>query len=303
VLVVGASGFLGRSVVRALVEDGFVVRGLVRDMAKGERVRENGGIPYLGDVLDRSSMRAAAVGCSAAIHLAANSAQEEEVARAVRVEGARHLVEVSLDVGISRLLIGSGYWVYRGQPGTITEKSPVDPRGESQINFDAEQVGLRAQTPGTLDVMALRPGMVYGDGSWFRGMATSIHRGEYSVVGDGGNRWSFVARPDVGRAFAAVLRQGIGGELYNVVDGAPGTLREFADFVAAQLGAARPPTLRLEAASTEIGADIAYHLAADRPTSNEKLCALDWKPQTPTYRDGVPPLLREMFRHASGRPH
>jgi nucleoside-diphosphate-sugar epimerase len=300
VLVVGASGFLGRAVVRALVDDGFVVRGLVRDMAKGERVRENGGIPYLGDILDATSLRAAAEGCAAAIHLAANPAREEE-GRTVRVEGARQLIDVCRDGGVARLLIGSGYWVYGGQGTLLTEEAPVDPRGESLVNYDTERTGVAAQRPGQLDVLVLRPGMVYGDGSWFRGMATAIHRGEYSVVGEGANRWSFVARADAGRAFATVLRSGAGGETYNVVDGQPALLREFADFVAAQLGVARPPSRSPESASAEWGADVAYHLAADRPTSNAKVVALGWRPSLASYREGIPPLLREMFRHATTR--
>jgi nucleoside-diphosphate-sugar epimerase len=301
VLVVGASGFLGRSVVRSLAEEGLEVRGLVRDLAKGERVRENGGIPFVGDVLDERSLRAAATGCAGAIHLAANPSRDEE-AMQVRVEGGRHLVEAARDAGISRLVIGSGYWVYPGQTEPITETSPVDPRGESLVNYETERLGLSAHAAGRLDVTVLRPGMVYGDGSWFRAVATSLRSGEYSVVGDGKNRWSFVSLGDAGRAFATVLRLGVGGEVYNVVDGSPAPLREFADFVAAQLGAAAPPSVSVEEAGAEMGAAVAQHLAADRPTSAEKLRALGWTPRYPTYRDGVPPLLREMFRHGSVRP-
>jgi nucleoside-diphosphate-sugar epimerase len=300
VLVVGASGFLGRAVVRALAEDGFEVRGLARDAAKGERIRENGGIPFLGDILDTPSLASAIAGCTAAVHLAANPSREED-AMQVRVEGARWLVEAARSAGVSRLLIGSGYWVYRGQPKPIDEDAAVDPRGESRVNYETERVGLAAQTAGKLDVSVLRPGMVYGDGSWFRGMATAIRSGEYSVVGDGKNRWSFVALPDAGRAFATVLRFGLGGEVYNVVDGSPVMLREFVDFVAGKLGARAPPTIEVDAAAGVFGPEVAHHLAADRPTSNEKLCRLGWQPRFPSFREGLPPLLRTMYPHSSGR--
>ncbi len=204
VLVVGAGGFLGRAVVRALAEAGHEVRGLVRDAAKGELVRESGGIPFVGDLLDRRALRTAAEGCAAAIHLAAHPSKEEDATR-VRVEGARELLGAAREGGIARVVIGSGYWVYPGMPTVITEESPVDPRGESRANYDAERVGLRANSPGSLDVLVVRPGMVYGPGSWFRQLAVSLRSGGYSVAGDGKNHWSFVSLPDTGTAFVQVL--------------------------------------------------------------------------------------------------
>ena len=286
--------------MRSLAEDGFEVRGLARDAAKGERVRENGGIPFLGDILDEHSLATAIVGCTAAVHLAANPSREED-AMQVRVEGARRLIQAARSAGVSRLLIGSGYWVYRGQAEPIAEDAPVDPRGESLVNYETERVGLTAHIAGELEVAVLRPGMVYGDGSWFRGMTTAIRSGEYSVVGEGKNRWSFVALPDAGRAFSTVLRSGLGGEVYNVVDGNPIMLREFVDFVARKLGAPAPRTIDVEAATEEYGVDIAQHLAADRPTSNEKLRRLGWVPRFSTAQEGLPPLLRTMYAHSSGR--
>lgn len=294
VLVVGASGFLGRSVVRAFSKGGSEVRGLVRDPAKVSRVRDEGGIPVTGDILDVTSLREAAKGCTGIVHLAANPPLGEDSAR-VRVEGTRNLVNVARQEGVGRIVIGSGYWVYRGGPEVIYEDSPVDPRGESQINYDAERAGLEANSPGGLDVLVVRPGMVYGDGSWFRGIAEAIRAGAYRVVGNGANRWSLVDRWDVGTAFRSVLESGSAGEVYNVVDGRPATLREFTDFVAAELGAPPPPSIELEAAKREIGEAVAHHLATDRPTSNEKLRKLGWTPRVPSFRDGLPALIREMF--------
>jgi nucleoside-diphosphate-sugar epimerase len=301
VLVVGASGFLGRSVVRAFSKAGYEVRGLVHDPLKAARVREDGGTPVLGDILDVQSLQGASAGCSGVIHLAANPPAGGDPSR-VRVEGTRNLVEAARREGVARLLIGSGYWVYLGQPEPIHEDSPVEPRGESQINFDAERTGLEANSPGGLQVLVVRPGMVYGNGSWFRDLAEAIQSGKYRVVGGGANRWSFIDRSDAGTAFQAVLESGTAGEVYNVVDGQPASLREFADFVAAELGVPPPRSLALEEAMKEMGEAVARHLAADRPTSDRKLRRLGWRAQISSYREGVPALLREMFRHDTRIP-
>ena len=294
VLVVGASGYLGRSAVRAFSKAGYEVRGLVRDPLKAGLVREDGGSPLVGDILDPRSVNEASAGCYGIVHLAANPPPPGDLTR-VRVEGARNLVEAARGRGVRRFVIGSGYWVYRGQPKVIHEDDAVEPLGESQINYDAERAALGANAPGRLEVMVARPGMVYGNGSWFRGQAESIHEGTYRVVGDGSNRWSFVDRWDAGEAFRVILESGMAGEVYNVVDGHPAPLREFAEYIAGELGVPAPPSLDLQQAKRELGEDVARHLAADRPTSNEKLRGLGWRPKVPSYRDGIPDVLREMF--------
>ncbi len=294
ILVVGAGGFLGRSVVRGFSAAGYEVRGLVRDPAKAARVREDGGTPLLGDVLDSRSIEDASSGCFGVVHLAANPPAERDAAR-VRVEGIRNIVEAAGRRGVRRVVVGSGYWVYRGQSQLIDENSPVDPRGESQINYDAERAGLAANSPGELDVLVVRPGMVYGNGAWFRGVADAIRSREYRLIGNGTNRWSFVDRWDAGTAFRTVLESGGAGEVYNVVDGHPATLREFTDFVATQLEVPPPASISLEAAIGDVGDAVAHHLAADRPASNGKLSRLGWKARVSSFREGIPVVLREMF--------
>jgi nucleoside-diphosphate-sugar epimerase len=294
VLVVGASGYLGRSVVRALSSSGYEVRGLIRDPAKADLVREDGGAPVVGDILDPRTLRSASANCLGMVHLAANPPAKSDLAR-VRVEGTRNLVEVARQEGVHRLVIGSGYWVYRGQSGLIDEDSPVEPRGESQINYNAERAGVVANSKGRLEVVVVRPGMVYGNGSWFRGLAESVRSGEYRVIGGGRNRWSFIDRWDAGTAFATILELGKPGEVYNLVDGHPAPLREFVDHVAAELAVPPPPPIAMEAAEREMGVAVAHHLASDRATSNAKLVGLGWRPRVASYQDGIHSLLREMF--------
>ncbi len=294
VLVVGAGGFLGRAVVRSFADAGWEVRGLVRDPAKGELVRARGGVPVIGDVLDPATLAGALRGCDIAIHLAAHPSRDEDEAR-VRVEGSRRLVASASEAGLRRLVLGSGYWVYASRPDPIEEDAAVEPRGESRVNFDAERAFLEAAPRDSIDRLVVRPGMVYGDGSWFRDQATAIRDGRYRVVGDGRNRWSFVDVADAADAFVRVVVSGVSGSTYNVADGHPAPLREFVDFVAGQLGVPPPDSLPLDQAEAEFGDDVARHLAADRPVSGQRLRTLGWTPRFATYRDGVPPVLREMF--------
>lgn len=297
VLVVGAGGFLGSAVVRALRESGYPVRGLVRSPGGADVVRAAGGRPVHGDILDRESLRGGMEGCRSVIHLAATypeRPEEAEAARRVRVEGTQNLVAVARQTGVRRLLVGSGYWVYADQPGTLSDDSALDPRGESKVNRDAELAGLAAHEPGTLEVLVVRPGMVYGDGSWFRAMVESIREGTYRVVDGGQNYWSLVERSDTAAAFRSVLESGRGGATYLVVDDAPIRLRELVNLLAGTLGARNPEPVDPKILRGEVGDDVVHHLSANRAGSNVNLRSLGWIPRYPDCRSGLPVVLRAM---------
>ena len=304
-LVAGAGGFLGREVVRAFASDGWQVRGLIRSAAYGDRVRSAGGEPVLGDVLDPTTLGAWSEGCDAIVHVAANPSGAErrpDLARAVRVQGTANLVAAARFSRVRRLVVGSGYWVYAGQPGLITEESPVDPQGESRINYDAERVGLAANVPSELEVVVVRPGMVYGDGAWFRPVMEGIGAGTYRVIDGGTNRWSFVSLPDTARGFLAATVRGAAGQVYNLVDGSPAPWAEFVGFLAERLGRHAPASESFASAVERYGPTVAAHLRANRATSASKLMALGWEPEHPDFRRGLEALLTLIEDREPGSP-
>src|SRR5688572_269710 len=64
VLIVGATGKLGGSIARRLLEQGHSVRALVRDPARAEALREQGAELVQGDMRDEASLHAACAGVS-----------------------------------------------------------------------------------------------------------------------------------------------------------------------------------------------------------------------------------------------
>jgi nucleoside-diphosphate-sugar epimerase len=299
VLVAGAAGFLGRSIVRAFAGGGHEVVGLVRASGQAATVRADGGEPAVGDLLAPRSLAAPLHGVDLAIHVAQPSEGSLARLREVRVQGAEHLVTAARAARVPRLLIGSGYWVYRDSAEPITEESPIAPLSLSQVNFDCEEVGRRAMRDGSLEVSVLRPGMVYGPGSWFREMVTGIRDGSYRFIEPGSNYLSPVHLADAGEAFRAVAERWKGGETYLVVDDAPAPTREFAEFVAGRLGT-RVRGMPFAQASAEWGEELARLNAASRRASNRKLRGLGWRPRFPEYRAGVPGVLSELGAELRG---
>ena len=299
VLVAGAGGYLGTSIVRAFVESGWSVLGMVRDPSRSPRVKAAGGVPVLGDVLDYSTVNSAAQGCEVIVHVAAaNSGGPggSERATRVRVEGCRNLVRAGRAQGTRRVVVGSGYWVYADHEGTITEDSALDPRGESLINANTETVARTESDRSGPEVVIVRPGMVYGNGSWCRATIDAIRAGTYSYVGDGSNAWSFVSVEDTGTGFARVAESGVPGQVYNLVDGHPAAWREFGGFVAGRFSCAQPEGVSPETASVELGPDVAHHLSARRACSSAKIRSIGWKPRYRDFREGLEVTIDQILR-------
>jgi nucleoside-diphosphate-sugar epimerase len=273
--------------------------GLVHTPAKTGRVEAAGATPVVGDVLNASALAKAAEGCEALIHLAhtrdtGTPAMGQSVAVKVRVDGAYNLVAVARAVKARRLIIGSGYWEFGHHEGTITEETPVIPIGTSVYNWQAERAGLEANRPGTLDVVIARPGMVYGDGGWFKSMVDAVRDGSYRVPGDGANHWSPVHVDDVGEAFRVLLEKGVAGEAYIVVDDDPLPLKDFAGAIAGALGVAAPAHDTLEEAMAAGSETRVKLMTANQRASNQKMKGLGWAPKWKSSREGVPPVVRGM---------
>ena len=72
VLVTGASGFIGAHVVCQLLDRGFSVRAMLRDVSLSEILPENENLEIVqGDLFDVESLRSAVSGCEDVIHCAA----------------------------------------------------------------------------------------------------------------------------------------------------------------------------------------------------------------------------------------
>lgn len=300
-LVAGADGFLGRAVVSALASHGHEVVALVHHdrgarPSLGPRVTT-----VVGDLLEPSTLGPALRGVDLAVHLAQAPASDLGHMRRVRVEGGRNLVAAVAAEGAKRVLVGSGYWVYRDSTEPIVEASPVAPMSLSSVNFEAEEVAREAGRKGGVSVGVVRPGMVYGDGSWFGEMVAELGRSTYRYLGDGTNFLSPIHLDDLGEAFRCLAERGDPTGLYLVVDDAPVDHRTFAEFVAERLGVPKPQGVPFEEAERDWGREIALLNAASRRASNARLRSTGWAPRYPSYREGVPEVLRRMAASRSRR--
>ena len=109
VFVTGATGVLGKAVVKRLIAEGHAVHALSRSEANREKLHSLGAQPMQADLFDRAELVQALEGCEAVLHLASRIAPMSKMAKRaswyendrIRREGTRTLVEAALAVGLT----------------------------------------------------------------------------------------------------------------------------------------------------------------------------------------------------------
>src|SRR5215469_5984675 len=136
VLLAGATGTIGRPLIRGLKQHGHSVFGLVRSAESARMVSEIGGEALTGDALDAASVRTAIafVRPDAVINeltsLPRHYTPAEMKAAAdrdsrVRREGNFNLLAGMRESGVRRYVLqSSGFW-YAPGPGLADESSPL----------------------------------------------------------------------------------------------------------------------------------------------------------------------------------
>ena len=302
VFVAGATGVLGRPLVRALVAAGHEVTGTSRTAARAATVDADGGKGVVCDALDRAAV-AAAVAAAApevVIHQLTALPQKylelrkgSELTNRLRREGTRYLVEAARAAGARRVIAESIAFLYApAGPRVVAEDAPIWQQAPKQLGEmlsalqELEQTVLGADG---LDGVVLRYGALYGPGSYFApdgDMTRQVRRRLMPVVGSGGGVLSFVHVDDAASATVCALDRGAPG-IYNIVDDEPVT---FADQLPeyARLAGAKPPRHVPAWLARVAGGKVAVSTTTEqRGASNAKAKReLGWTPRYPSWRDG-----------------
>src|SRR5688500_11733885 len=116
VLVTGGTGVVGKPAVDKLLERGHTVRLLSRNADRDARLWESGVEPFAGSVGDDESVRGAAAGCDAVLHIAGIVAENppEVTFDEVNVQGTRRLLAEAERAGVRRFVYLSSLGADRG---------------------------------------------------------------------------------------------------------------------------------------------------------------------------------------------
>ncbi len=235
-LLTGATGFVGASLARELIADGFEVRLLVGASSDRRNVEGLDAEIVTGDLRDEASLRDAVRGCAHVFHCAARYSLWEEdpsVIYEINVEGTRRLLKAAARAGVERC-------VYTSSVATIDtpgdgrdgdETMPLDPAkapGDyKKSKVLAERAALEVADETEMPVVVVNPSAPIGPFDvkptpTGKIIVDFINRKMPAFVETGLN---VVHVRDVARGHILALRRGRAGERY-ILGNRNMTLRE-----------------------------------------------------------------------------
>ncbi len=195
VFLTGGTGFVGRHVVRCLLERGHRVRALVRDLDSAAELRDQGVELAEGDITAETGLAEAAAGCDAVVHLVGiiRERPPSVTFEAVHTRGTLRVVEAARRAGVKKIVHMSALGAR--PDGTAYQRT----------KYEAEELVRRSG----LRFVILRPSIIVGEGSEFVDTLHHLVRRLplTPVIGDGRYRLQPVDVRDVATAFAEALKR------------------------------------------------------------------------------------------------
>ena len=297
VFVAGATGVVGRPLLRQLRDAGHQVSALTRSEKGAAALRELGASPVIADVFDEAATVAAVTAASpdAVIHQLTAIPPRIRLRRAnedlaptnrLRTEGTRILVAAAKAAGARRIVAQSISFVAAPEgPTPATEDEPSWARPAWAPMIDAVR-DLEAQVTAAGGI-ALRYGSFYGPGTVYAeggSLREDVMRRRVPIVGGGAGVFSFCHVDDAAGATLAALERGDPG-VYNVVDDDPAPVHDWLPAYAKALGAPPPRHVPRWVARIAAGAYAIYLMCQQRAASNAKAKRdLGWKPRHASWR-------------------
>jgi nucleoside-diphosphate-sugar epimerase len=304
VFVAGASGVIGRPLVRQLVAAGHEVTGMTRSKDRAVEIREAGAAAVVCDVFDAAPLEAAVreVAPEVVVHeLTALPARLDYKAKQdplaptnrVRTEGTRNLLTAAKAAGARRLIAESVAFFYRPQGEWVKDE-------EASLNLEAPGyfggaaaalADLERQVGGTegIEGVVLRYGWFYGPGTYFDRVGSQTEdalKRRLPIVGKGDGTFSFVQVEDAAAATVAAVERGAPGT-YNVVDDEPAPMLEWVPVFCEAVGAKKPMRVPVWLARLIAGSAAVASATQLRGASNAKVKReLGWQPSYPSWRQG-----------------
>jgi len=285
VFVAGATGAIGRPLIKSLALAGHKTFGMVRSQSSGASLSESGAEPVIGDALDAQSVSTAVAKVRPDViineltslpkrYTPTDMEAAAERDAHVRMEGNKNLIAAAEQAGVRRFLVQStGFWYAPGK-GLADEDEPFACGASPAVAAGSQRYAeLEAMTLGRtgFEGVALRYGFFYGPGTWFMcdgDMGEQVRRQQVPIIGDGQGVSSWVHIDDAADATVRALDCAPGP--YNIVDDNPSEQRVWLTAFARYCGVLELPHVSEQQALQAAGPDAVYYATRLRGAANAK---------------------------------
>ena len=296
VLVVGASGAIGRRLIPQLAERGHQVTGTSRSAAKARQLRSLGAEPAVLDALDNGAVSAVVAQArpDAIIYQATaltgrgfsrNMDRGFAATNELRTRGTDILLAVAREKGVPRF-IGQSFAPFRyahtGGP-VKDENDPLvaDPPPSARLSFGGMAHVDEAIT--AAGGIALRYGGFYGEQE--DAMVRAVRKRQFPLIGDGGGVMSFIHLDDAAAATVLAL-DAEGPAIFNVTDDEPAPMRDWLPALATAVGAKPPFRIPAWLGGLVMGKMLPMMTEARGASNARAKKELDWTLRYPSWRTG-----------------
>jgi len=246
ILVVGATGVLGRALVPRLIAAKHNIRCLARSASTAE-------LPATAELIDADLLEDDLIehvrGCAAVVHIATAIPTDASAPRAwnltarLRTAGTKRLLDAALACNVPRYVQQSIVMAYRdGGDGWLDEQASLDDSpGRATVCRPVIEMEamIRDVPPQALGWTILRGGSFVGIGTGEATLIGALQAGAVVVADGGSNYLSPVHVDDMASAIALTLELAPAGSTFNIVDH-PIRYRDYVDGLADLIGVARP---------------------------------------------------------------
>ncbi|MBN2830890.1 MAG: NAD-dependent epimerase/dehydratase family protein [Candidatus Omnitrophica bacterium] len=296
ILITGATGFIGRSLVKELCAKGYTdITAMVRRTSNAGFLKENDINTLLGDISDQNSLSIIKGKYDVLFHCAGFiSDSNEKRLEDVNIRGTENVCNWAFEHKIKKFIYLSSIAVNSGNPeAPLREDMPYKATNKYGISkLEAEKVAVGFRDRG-LPMVIVRPCMVYGEGEphMLPLLARLIKLRLLILPNQGKPKLHLVSVRNVAACLVHCMEdvRALGGT-FHIADNEVLTVGEIFNIFAKSLGVSKP--LHLSYSATKfftlipfIGKRIKF-LCKDRVYSIERLkTGLDFIPPYPVYSE------------------
>jgi farnesol dehydrogenase len=225
-LVTGATGYIGEQLTQRLIQEGHTVHALYRSETKAVGLQQKGAFLFKGDLLDRSSLDAAAKGCDAIFHVAAFAKpwdKDPQTFYRYNVEGSKNVFDAAQKAGTRKVVFTSTAGVISPSDG-----KPSDETTPRKLDYFTDYERSKAQAEALcaqyiragMEIVTVNPTRVYGPGllSDSNGVTRMVKlylEGKFRLLpGNGKSVGNYVFVEDVIDGHLRAMQRGSNGERY-----------------------------------------------------------------------------------------
>jgi nucleoside-diphosphate-sugar epimerase len=304
--ILGATGFIGKQVVKEALERGCRVKALVRTAEKAAGLAAMGAEIVVGDAESPEAWTSAAAGCTMLFDLVQPALPKRiGMAEVRRIASRRKTIAQRLCTALlaiphqDRPLLVSVSGLDDLLPDSQARVHDASPPREQLTGFSHIGVPVRRliEETGVTTTFAYLA-TVYGPGKTFeKTIFPQLAAGRFRIPGSGSNRTPLIHVEDAARALVHLAHLGpksLAGRSFVIADGSQPTMSEFFGFASESMNVPRPRNAPAWLAQLAAGKVLCETLTRNIVAVPTALRDTGFQFRYPSYREGLPPTLRAL---------